>query len=61
MSDVLIRDNILTKIDRAETDVTALSEGASLICESDWIALVGDQDEAEYIASMGYQYDEVDV
>ena len=59
MSDVLIRDNILTKLDRSEGDVTALPEGASLICEKDWIALVGDQDELEYIESMGYQVDEV--
>jgi len=46
-------------LDRSENDVTALSEGASLICEKDWAALIGDQDEVEYIASMGYDFKEV--
>jgi len=58
MCDVLIKNNIVNKLDRSENDITALPEGASLICEADWLLLVGDHDEAEYIASMGYDFEE---
>lgn len=44
--DILIRGGKLSIIERSEGDVTALpdydgdGDGASLICEADWIALV---------------------
>ncbi len=52
--DVLVRNDILSRLERSENDVTALPTGASLISEADWAALVGEQDEAEYVESMGW-------
>lgn len=40
--DILIRFGILSVIDRSPGDVTALPDGASLISEEDWAALIAD-------------------
>lgn len=60
--DVLIRADLVMFIDRGESDVTGLPDGASIICETDWRLLVGEplegetfeQREAAYITSLGW-------
>lgn len=56
--DVMILDGVVVFIERGPADVTFMpasdSPDASFISEADWKALIGNQSEATYIASMGW-------
>lgn len=51
--DVLILGNVVTFLDRGETDVTIIPPDASFIAEADWKNLLGSQPEADYIKFLG--------
>ena len=59
--DVLIRGGVVSFIERGLKDVTYLPlsdpPDVSFISEADWKALIGNQSEAAYIASMGWTVD----